>query len=112
MRARFNYTKQDPKDRVVRDFTDRQKDILGGVSETPPSKKELTVIIKKAEALGIPGVEESLFSMYEEFFVREPEGDNRTLEELRAELQEMTPWKINWQELKVPKYKKAARQAT
>ena len=112
MKARFNDTKHSSKDRIVRDFTERQKDILGGVSETPPSKKEITVIIKKAEALGILGIEESLFSMYEEFFVQEAKEDTRTLSELRAELQAITPWPINWQELKIPKYKKAAPQAT
>lgn len=104
-KARFNYTKRN--ERVVRDFTERQEAIIGGYSETPPTKRELTVIINKAKELGILGIEESLFSLYDEVFVLHSldESDDRTLEELRAELQEITPWPIQWKKLKIPKYK-------
>ncbi len=91
MGARFQYTKRNES--VVRDFTKRQEEIIGGYSETPPSKRELTVIINKAKELGIPGIEESLFSLYEEFFIQDSDyqSDSRTLEKLRTSLQVMTP---------------------
>lgn len=55
-KARFNYVRRN--ERVVRNFTTRQKEIIGGYSETSPSKRELNVIINKAKELGVPGVEE------------------------------------------------------
>ena len=48
-KARFNYVRRN--ERVVRAFTTRQKEIIGGYSKTSPSKRELTVIISKAKEL-------------------------------------------------------------
>ena len=111
-KARFNYVRRN--ERVVRDFTMRQKEIIGGYSKTPPSKRELTVIINKAKELGVPGIEESLFSLYEELFIQDQNvhSDHRTFEELRTALQEITPWSIQWKELRVPKYKQNAKETT
>lgn len=81
--------------RVVR-LSSREKDIFLGKCDTLPSKKEIELVAKKASALGFVDAEERLFIMYESVFVPNKE-DPRTIEELRAELQSLTPWPIQWE---------------
>ena len=103
-KARFEYTKRNEP--IVHEFTERQKAILGGYSISPPTRRELTNIIKKAKLLGKEGVEESLFSLYEDMFLSEPDNKSTSssLEELRKRLQRLTPWEIQWKELSKPMY--------
>jgi len=76
-------------------LTERQQRIIRGIDIHSVSKNELTVLIRKLEKMGD---EESLllvYDMYDEL-LNPTEECKYTIEESKAIIQSLAPWKIKW----------------
>ena len=95
MYAQFNYHKKNDPDYnpYGEVFTKRQMDIILGNPVDKLRKGELTVIIKKAEKLGMPSIAEDVMSKYDELFVDVDKFDYKyTYEEAIQRMRDLAVW--------------------
>lgn len=97
-KARFNFgVKESPEyNPFGRTFTERQEQIIRGVSQDTVTKNQLTVIMRKAEKLGCPEVAQQIYEMYEAVFTGPNDGCKYTIDEAKAILESLTPWRVPW----------------
>jgi len=91
--ARFNYHKprEDGYNPYGANFSSRQKEIIWGFPVDRLKMQEISVILRKAERLGLNSVYEMVYDRYEEMITgRSP--PKYTLEEAKEILRKLTPW--------------------
>lgn len=99
--AHFFFTNKDSQDYVGvygTVYTDRQLAILNGeipLSEVRPN--ELSCLYKKAKNKGDMESYEEAMTLYLQRTAPEEYVPTYTIEEAKEVLQELTPWKINWE---------------
>ena len=92
--ARFNYHKKGNNEYnpYGSEFTERQKQIIRGEPVDGVRMQEVTVIMRKAEKLGLYVIAEMVYEQYMEAYTGKTP-PKYSIEEAKKKLQDLTPWK-------------------
>jgi len=73
-------------------FTERQMQIICGVPVDNLKKQEISIIMKKADKMGIPSIAERVYVLHEEMYTGPKVKPKYTHKEALEGLQKLTPW--------------------
>lgn len=77
-------------------FTERQLKIINGLPVENLRTAEITIVIRKAEKLGWSEIAEQVWDLYEDEIMGAEMKFDCTIEEAKAGLQRLSPYKIEW----------------
>ena len=91
---RFNIgMKQNPEyNPYGKSFTERQMQIICGLPVDRLKRQEITIIMKKAEKMGMPSIADRVYELYEEMYTGPKFEYKYTYEEALEGLRKLTPW--------------------